>query len=237
MCVCFITRAEFNNATWGVYETGICGFERLGNTPLVALGEPGADKNEFTIRNDSPSIRAVQIAGWDFKTGDQTRMSHHDKARPAPSARQLAEVEQALHESQQLLASVTTNIAEAIFRRSLTEGLLFLNEAYVKMFGYSSAVEVRRVPPEQLYAEPDRREAVVRALERDGYLRNEEIEYRRRDGSTFWGLTPASAIKSPVAFFILTARSTTSPNASRRRKSSSNSTRNWKSGSANARRN
>ncbi|MEI9863505.1 MAG: PAS domain S-box protein [Limisphaerales bacterium] len=124
-------------------------------------------------------------------------------ARPARPVRQLAEVEQALHESQQLLGSITTNIAEAIFRRSLTEGLLFLNEAYVKMFGYASAAEVRPIPPEQLYAEPDRRESVVHALERDGYLRNEEIEYRRRDGSTFWGLTSATGIRDEVSGRII----------------------------------
>ncbi len=151
-------------------------------------------------------MRKVPIASREFWL-ESDRMSKHVKARPAvrrvQTARQLAEVEQALHESQQLLASVTTNIAEAIFRRSLSEGLLFLNEAYVKMFGYASAAEVRRVPPEQLYAEPSCRESVVQALERDGHLRNVEIQYRRRDGSTFWGLTSATGIRDEVSGRIL----------------------------------
>src|SRR5262249_47038694 len=47
--------------------------------------------------------------------------------------------ERELRESQQLLASITQNITEAIFRRSATEGLLFVNDAYIRMFGYSSA--------------------------------------------------------------------------------------------------
>src|SRR6187200_752305 len=78
-------------------------------------------------------------------------MSDSAKKRPLAAARaepgqRLAEVEQALRESQQLLASITTNIAEAIFRRSLTEGLLFVNEAYVRMFGYRSGPKCARSP-------------------------------------------------------------------------------------------
>jgi PAS domain S-box-containing protein len=119
------------------------------------------------------------------------------------SATRLAEVEQALRESQQLLASITTNIAEAIFRRSLTDGLHIVNEAYVRMFGYASAEEVRSVPAENLYANPARRSEIVAMLERDGGLRNVEIEYRRKDGSTFWGLTSATGIRDENSGRIL----------------------------------
>lgn len=133
-------------------------------------------------------------------------MSDSAKEQPAthpPPARRLAEVEQALRESQQLLASITTNITEAIFRRSLTQGLLFVNDAYVRMFGYKSAKEIRAVPPEQLYAEPARRPEIVQQLERTGGLRNVEIKYRRKDGSTFWGLTNATGIRDEVGGKIL----------------------------------
>lgn len=118
----------------------------------------------------------------------------HPATRPEPPGR-LAEVEQALRESQQLLASITNNITEAIFRRSLTEGLLFVNEAYVRMFGYESADALRNVPPEQLYADPGRRAEIVKQLEQEGGLRNVEIEYQRRNGSTFWGLTSATGVR------------------------------------------
>ena len=135
-------------------------------------------------------------------------MSDSAKKRPptadsAEPVQRLAEMEQALRASQQLLASITTNIAEAIFRRSLTEGLLFVNEAYVRMFGYDSAAEVRTVPPEQLYAKPARRVDVVTQLERDGRLRNVEIEYRRKDGSTFWGLTSATGVRDEATGSLL----------------------------------
>ncbi|HEX5218041.1 MAG TPA: PAS domain-containing sensor histidine kinase [Verrucomicrobiae bacterium] len=133
-------------------------------------------------------------------------MSKSDVRRNLPRtkpATRLAEVEQALRESQQLLTSITTNIAEAIFRRSLTEGLLFVNEAYVRMFGYASAEEVRQAPAEKLYAHPERRAGIVTLLERDGGFRNVEIEYRRKDGSTFWGLTSATGIHDETSGRLL----------------------------------
>jgi PAS domain S-box-containing protein len=111
--------------------------------------------------------------------------------------------ENALRESQQLLSSITQNIAEAIFRRSPDAGLLFVNDAYVRMFGYASVEEVQQLKPEQLYADVSRRSSIVEHLRRDGFLRNEEIEYRRKDGSTFWGLTSATGIRGQVANQIL----------------------------------
>jgi len=117
------------------------------------------------------------------------------------SERKKAEWE--LQESQRLLSSITQNITEAIFRRSVRDGLLFVNDAYVKMFGYTSAAEVRQVPAEGLYAEPRRRREVVERLTRAGEVRDEEIEYRRKDGTTFWGLTSATGIRDGTSGGIL----------------------------------
>jgi len=111
--------------------------------------------------------------------------------------------ERELRDSQQLLASITQNITEAIFRRSIGEGLIFVNDAYVRMFGYGSAAELRQVPPEKLYADPARRAEVVALLKRDGAVRNEEIEYRRKDGSSFWGITSATGIRDEAGGAIV----------------------------------
>ena len=113
------------------------------------------------------------------------------------------EAEQALRDSQRLLASITGNLTEALFRRSPREGLLFVNDALVKMFGYASAEEVRLVPPEVLYVNPTRRTELVRLIEKVGRFQGEEVEYRRKDGSTFWGLTSATGIREEGSSKIL----------------------------------
>jgi PAS domain S-box-containing protein len=111
--------------------------------------------------------------------------------------------ERDLRESQELLSSITQNISDAIFRRSVTEGLIFVNDAYVKMFGYNSAEEVRRLPPEEFYADPTRRAYIIGLIRRDGKFSNEEIEYRRKDGTAFWGLTSATGIRDEVSGSIV----------------------------------
>jgi len=111
--------------------------------------------------------------------------------------------ERVLRESQQLLSSITRNISEAIFRRSANDELVFVNEAYVRMFGYGSPEEMKSVRPELLYANAQCRVDVLERLSRDGIVRNEEIEYRRQDGTTFWGLFSATGIREEATGQIL----------------------------------
>jgi PAS domain S-box-containing protein len=46
-----------------------------------------------------------------------------------------------------------------------------------------------------LYAEAARRGELIAKLEAAGAVRNEEVEFRRKDGSTFWGLTSATSVR------------------------------------------
>jgi PAS domain S-box-containing protein len=97
--------------------------------------------------------------------------------------------EQTLRESQQLLESVTRSINEAIYRSTPSGKLTFVNEAYLRLFGYESLEELNEIPRERLYARPADRARLLQLLSAHGGFRNEEIEYLRRDGTTFWALT------------------------------------------------
>src|SRR6266850_3277383 len=90
--------------------------------------------------------------------------------------------EAALRESQQLLASVADNISEAVYRTGPNHELIFANRAYLRLSGYHSLEEMQRIPREQLYGRPEDRALLLKSLEREGYFRNLEIEYVRRDG-------------------------------------------------------
>ena len=108
------------------------------------------------------------------------------------------QAEQKLRESQQFFASVARNVSEAIFRRSPADGLVFINDEYVRMFGYETAEELQRAVPETLYAKPEQRQHILALMERQGGFRNQEIEYRRKDGTHFWGLTSVGSIRDPA---------------------------------------
>ncbi len=105
--------------------------------------------------------------------------------------------EAALRDNQQLLASVLDNISEGVYRSSPEAGLIFANKAYLRMFGYDSLEDLRSVPRENLYARVEDRQRLLSSLERTGEFLREEIVYKRKNGTTFWGLASSIAIFRP----------------------------------------
>lgn len=105
--------------------------------------------------------------------------------------------EEALRQNQQLLASVLENISEGIYRSSPDRGLIFANRAYLRMFRYDSLEDLRSVPRENLYADVADRKKLLDQLERIGRFGSEEILYKRKDGTTFWGLASSMAVFLP----------------------------------------
>jgi PAS domain S-box-containing protein len=110
---------------------------------------------------------------------------------------QRKKAENALRESEQLLASITHNISEAIYRSTPGEGLIYVNESFVRMFGYSSVEEVLKLPSRNLYADAEGRARLIELIERNGSFNSEEVEFLRKDGSRFWGLTSSIGIFDP----------------------------------------
>lgn len=115
--------------------------------------------------------------------------------------RKRTEVE--LRENQQLLVSVADNISEAIYRTGPNHELTFANRAYLRMSGYDSWEEMRHVPREALYANPADRARLLERLAQDGQFRNQEIEYLRRDGRHWWGLTNSIAVRDESSGNVL----------------------------------
>ena len=105
------------------------------------------------------------------------------------------QAEAAARRSEQLLASIADNVSEALYRTGPNHELIFANRAYLRLSGFDSLAEMRLVPREQLYATPSDRQRLLELLQRDGAFRNQEIEYVRRDGGHWWGLTNSVAIR------------------------------------------
>lgn len=105
--------------------------------------------------------------------------------------------EEALRQSQQLLASILENISEAVYRSSPERGLIFANKSYLRMFGYDSIEDLRTVPRENLYANPADRKRLLDQLERTGAFISQELLYKRKDGTTFWGWASSMAVYLP----------------------------------------
>ena len=88
---------------------------------------------------------------------------------------------------EQLLESINKNINEAIYRSESEKGIIYVNDEFVKMFGYETVQEIMDMDPMVLYKDPDERAAVGQEILKKGSIENKEVEFRRKDGSTFWG--------------------------------------------------
>ena len=100
--------------------------------------------------------------------------------------------EDTIRDSKRMLETINRNIREGIYRSSLESGLQYANNAFVEMFGYDSVEEVLAAGSPFLYNNPEKRGQLVRKLVQDGKLSNEEVEFKRKDGSVFFGLVSST---------------------------------------------
>lgn len=110
--------------------------------------------------------------------------------------------ERKAHEFGNLLDSITTNVSEGILRSTPEEGLIYVNDAFVEMFGYDSREEAMSVEPIHFYAERESRDEWLEKLKEEGQVRNEEVLFQRKDGSTFWGLENSTIVEKDGATYI-----------------------------------
>ena len=95
---------------------------------------------------------------------------------------------------QQLLSSINQHIQEGIFRSTPEDGLVYVNEAFAKLFGYESAAHILAADSSSLYANPEDRRQMIREEQANGGLKNRPVKFKRKDGSTFWGLLSSNRL-------------------------------------------
>ena len=99
-----------------------------------------------------------------------------------------------LAEKEKRLRSITENVSDGIYRSNSEEGIVYANQAFVEMFGYSGLDDLRDADATQLYADPARREELIEKEAEEGRLDREEVRYRRKDGTTFIGLVSSQQV-------------------------------------------
>jgi PAS domain S-box-containing protein len=101
----------------------------------------------------------------------------------------------ALREHELLLDSINRNVNEGLYRSTPDRGLVYVNNAMARMFGYESPESMLRVPSPILYQDPGRREELKCAVQEHGQVLNEEVCFLKRDGAPFWGLVSSTGVR------------------------------------------
>ena len=96
-------------------------------------------------------------------------------------------VEKALQQTEDEYETLRNNIPLAIYRATVEGKLLYANPSFWSMFGYESIEEVMIKPMIEHYLHPEDRGRLMGKLVEEKVVRDFEIAFLRKDGSTFWG--------------------------------------------------
>ena len=176
---------------------------------LPQLKDPETFKAEFKELYENPNMENRAIL--EFKDGRVFQrhsipfvQSGKTKGRVTSFAdiTEFKQAQEKLEQYSKLLESINTNVDEGILRSTPEQGLIYVNEAFVSMFGYDSASEVIDIEPKQFYADQKHRWELVEKLRKKGKLKNEEVLFRRKDGSTFYALENSTITEEEDQIYI-----------------------------------
>jgi PAS domain S-box-containing protein len=106
-------------------------------------------------------------------------------------------VEEALRGSEEKYRTLTDNLSVGVFRS--TPGpkgnYIEVNSSYTRIFGFENKETLLSLYAYDIYQNPDDRDKFSKKMLKDGAVNNEEIMFKRRDGTPFLGSVTAVAVK------------------------------------------
>ena len=99
-------------------------------------------------------------------------------------------MEETLRRTEEMYRKIYENATEGIFQITLEGRFLSANPALARIHGFDSPEEliasVTDISRQQLHADPEKRNEMLRLLGRDGHVESFEVRMLRRDGSIGW---------------------------------------------------
>lgn len=93
-----------------------------------------------------------------------------------------------IKENEELLSSINTNIKEALYRTSPHNGVIYANKAAYMMFGFRDINHMNEFGIDNVYCDENPRADYLNKFENESQITNQEIKFKRLDGTEFWGL-------------------------------------------------
>ncbi len=107
------------------------------------------------------------------------------------------QAEEALKQSEEKYKTIAENIDVGIYRTSSGANGHFIeaNPALVKMFGYKDKRELLQVDVSEFYQYPQGRDTFLKKMLSKGFVKNEEVLLKKKDGIPFLGSICAVTVK------------------------------------------
>lgn len=93
-----------------------------------------------------------------------------------------------------ILKTISQNVSEGIFKTHSTKGFVYVNQAFVKMFGYDLLDKVMLESAEHLFHIKAEHEEIMDEVRIRGNVNNRLVEFRKKDGKLFWGRLSCSLV-------------------------------------------
>jgi PAS domain S-box-containing protein len=127
-------------------------------------------------------------------TGDDERLLATCAGQLATALDRLR-TQAALYETGERYRSLFEHVPVGLYRATPRGKILDANPALVQMIGFADRESLLAYPASELYVKPGARTAWQGLLERDGLVRNFEMQMRRRDGAMIWVRNSAQIVR------------------------------------------
>jgi PAS domain S-box-containing protein len=115
--------------------------------------------------------------------------------------------EEALRNSELKYRNIFENAIEGIYQSTVEGRFITANAAFANMAGYDSPEEIIESIKDigtQLYVHPEDRKRFLKIREEKGFVEGFEVEFQKKDGSTFWVVINALAVKDEQGKILYT---------------------------------
>ena len=111
-------------------------------------------------------------------------------------------IKEALQESEERYRTLQENVPVGVYRTSNSGKFISVNPAAFKMFGLDAEEDLSSYQVSDFYNDPEKRRDVLSQLKTEGKITDFEAEFRRKDGSLFWGSLSATQVTDKDGNFI-----------------------------------
>ena|GEM_PF-1377158 len=118
------------------------------------------------------------------------------------SLMRLKRIKEALQESEERYRTLQENVPVGVYRTSNSGKFISVNPAAFNMFGLDAEEDLSSYQVSVFYNEPEKRRDLLSQLKTEGKITDFEAEFRRKDGSLFWGSLSATQVTDKDGNFI-----------------------------------